>query len=215
MQDSVEIILGHEQSVDVVKVRGPSGDSELKLTFKNTQRPSNPMPPLSELGVEVTRLDGEVVSLDLQEVSDAATLLARGKVEGAYRARVNVLHDDHVHEREENIVGAQPPSVKRGGAGGSLVRLGGSNTAEIIVENVGCLRILFTDDGPAVAAPDSDAFFVESIKAHSGDGQVAALRTMKGSTDNELICTGEIEGAVFVRLTLLEGDDKIVRSVPL
>lgn len=211
MTRAESIHMGHGQMVDIFE-RGPD---RWELVFSEAGKADYPAPPLSEIKVEAIDTDGAIHPLTVAASANRSSVLASGRVAGAYRARVMVMHGDHYHTREAGLPGKPAPAPMAGSSGGTLVRLGGA-TIEAKLVSADTFELSFmSPQGSPAAAPAPEAVVMQAIGPKAEDYQIRNLATRAGEKPGTLAASGKIKDASYLRLTLKNGTSAQVRSVPV
>ena len=206
MSQPNSIHMGHGQMVDIVA----RGADQWDLVFSEDGKANYQAPPLADIKVEAIDGDGVVHPLAVSKGSSADTVLASGRVGGAYRARVMVMHGDHFHTRESLLPGKSAVAAKTGANGGAMIRFS-SATVEARLIAADTFEIQFA----SAAAPTPENVVMQAIGPKAEDYQIRNLATRAGDKPGTLIASGKIKDAAYLRLTLKSGGTGEVRSVPV
>jgi hypothetical protein len=205
------IHMGHGQMVDIVE-RGPE---QWELVFSQEGIANYQAPPLAEIKVEAIDGHGAVHALSVAKGSSVSSVLASGSVNGAYRARVMVIHGDHFHTRESLLPGKSAVAAQIGQQGGSLVRFGKATVeARLVAADTFALHFA-TPQGAPMSAPAADAVVMQAIGPKAEDYQIRSLALSAGDTASTMKAIGKIKDATYLRLTLKDGSASDVRCVPV
>jgi hypothetical protein len=204
MSETGSIHMGHGQMVDIV----PKGADRWEIVFSEDGVAQYKAPPLAEVGVDAIDREGRIHPLQLAESGNVSSVLASGRVAGAYRVRV--LHGDHFHTRESLLPGARPIAPQVGPHGGSLARFATDTSVEIKSLDAERWELIFGG-----AAPAADKVVVQAIGPRAENYQIRNLVTEAGPKASTLIAKGKIKDATHARLTLTTVGGEEIRSVPV
>ena len=199
------IHMGHGQMVDIVARSADQWD----LVFSQDGVASYQAPPIADIKVEAINGDGAIHALAISKGANRDTVVASGRVTGAYRARVMVMHGDHFHTRESLLPGQSSVAAKPGVNGGSLVQF---NVVAVEAKLVApdTFELHFPTPPPA-----PDTVVMQAIGPKAEDFQIRNLALRAGDKPDTLIASGKIKDAAYLRLTLKSGATAEVRSVPV
>lgn len=199
------IHMGHGQMVDIVE----RGADQWELVFSQDGHANYQAPPIADIKVEAIDGDGAIHALAIAKGDNRDTVLASGRVAGAYRARVMVMHGDHFHTRESLLPGQSSVAPKQGAHGGSIVQFSSAIVeAKLVAPDT--FELQFASSPPA---PES--VVMQAIGPKAENYQIRNLAMRAGDTPGTLIASGKIKDAAFLRLTLKNGASAEVRSVPV
>ena len=211
MTQAKSIHMGHGQMVDIFE-RGPD---QWELVFSEAGRTDYPAPPLAEIKVEAIDTEGAIHPLTVSSSGWKSSVLASGRVGGAYRARIMVMHGDHFHTRESLLPGKSEVAPKTGSNGGTLVRFGAA-MAEVRLVSADTFELQFmSSQGTPAAVPAPDSVVMQAVGPKAEDYQVRNLTTRAGDRPGSIAASGKIKDATHLRLTLKNGTSAEVRSVPV
>ena len=205
------IHMGHGQMVDIVE----RGSDQWELVFSQEGIATYQAPSLADIKVEAIDGHGAIHALRVAQSGSASSVLASGRVSGAYRARVMVMHGDHFHTRESLLPGKSAVAATAGGQGGSLVRFGAAMVEAKLVAPDAFELHFATPQGAPMSPPQPDSVVMQAIGPKAEDYQIRNLATTAGDKAGTLIASGKIKDAVYLRLTLKTGSGSDVRSVPV
>jgi hypothetical protein len=203
--------MGHGQMVDIVE-RGPD---LWELVFSEAGKADYPAPPLAEIKVEAIDTDGAIHPLTVSASGRRSSVLATGRVDTAYRARVMVMHGDHFHTRESLLPGKSEIAPRTGSNGGTLVRFDALVVeAQLVSPDTFTLHFASSQGAPA-AVPTPDAVVMQAIGPKAEDFQIRNLTARAGDKPGSILASGKIKDATHLRLTLRNARGVEVRSVPI
>lgn len=210
MSETGSIHMGHGQMVDIVT----RGADQWEIVFSEAGVASYKAPPLAEIELDAIDGDGRIHPLKVSESGKVSSVLASGKVDGAYRVRVRVVHGTHFHTREALLPGAKPVRPQIGPHGGSLAKLGVDTSVEIKRLDEGQWELIFAGK-EAAATPAADKVVVQAIGPRAEDYQIRNLVTEAGGKPSTLIAKGKIKDATYARLTITTDAGTEIRSIPV
>jgi hypothetical protein len=211
MSQTSSIHMGHGQMVDIRE----HGADQWELVFSEAGRTDYPAPPLADIKVEAIDAAGAIHPLQVAASGRKSSVLARGHVAGAYRARVMVMHGDHFHTREALLPGRAAITPRTGANGGALVQFA-SVTVEARLVAADTFELEFrSPQGLPLASPAADSVVMQAIGPKAEDYQIRNLATRAGDKPGTLAATGKVKDAAYLRLTLRNGAASEVRSVPV
>lgn len=210
MSEQPSIHMGHGQMVDIV---GKSSD-KWEIVFSEAGVSDYKAPPLNEVEADAIDVSGQIHALAITAGPSQSTVVASGRVDGAYRVRVRVWHGTHFHTREAFLPGAAPIEAVTGPNGGSLATFEG-NQVEIKPIDATTWELFFLKDAISIAPPAAESVVVQAIGPKAEDYQIRNLKTENSSDGKTLIVEGKIKDAVYARISIAKDGGEIVRSIPI
>jgi hypothetical protein len=203
--------MGHGQMVDIVE----QGPDRWELIFSEAGKTNYVAPPLKDIKVEAIDANGAIHALSLAASGKNASIVASGRVAGAYRARVMVMHGDHFHTRESLLPGKSDVAPKAGANGGSVASFTTTSVeAKLVAPDAFELRFA-SPQGAAMAPPAAESIVMQAIGPKAEDYQIRNLALRSGDAPGTLVASGKIKDATYLRLTLKSDAAVEVRSVPV
>jgi hypothetical protein len=211
MSGTNSIHMGHGQMVDIVE----QGPDRWELIFSEAGKTDYAAPPLKDIKVEAIDTNGAIHALSIAASGKHASIVASGRVAGAYRVRVMVMHGDHVHSRESLLPGKYDVAPKAGVHGGSVASFStASIEAKLIAPDAFELRFA-SPQGAAMTPPAAESIILQAIGPKAEDYQIRNLAVRQGDTPGTLVASGKIKDATYLRLALKSDATVEVRSVPV
>ena len=207
MSATGSIHMGHGQMVDIVA----RGADQWEVVFSEAGVAEYKAPPLAEVELDAIDGEGRIHPLKVSESGKVSSVLASGKVAGAYRVRVRVVHGTHFHTREALLPGVTPVRPEVGPNGGSLTKLGAGASVEFKRLDEERWELIFAGK----ATPAADKVVVQAIGPRAEDYQIRNLATEPGGKPSTLVAKGKIKDATYARLTITTEAGAEVRSVPV
>ena len=204
------IHMGHGQMVDIVA----RSETEWELVFSEAGVAAYKAPPLGDIKVEAIDAAGAIHPLTVGASGSISSVLAAGHVAGAYRARVMVMHGDHMHTRESLLPGKQAIAAKPGPGGGTLIEFAAASVeAKLVADDSFELRF-FAGAAP-IDPPAPEHAVAQAIGPSAENYQIRNLAMRSGDLPRTLVASGKIKDATYLRLTVKTGAAQEIRSVPV
>ncbi|WP_349961877.1 hypothetical protein [Rhizobium sp. ZPR3] len=211
MSEQPSIHMGHGQMVDIVG----KGADKWEIAFSEAGVTDYKAPPLNEIEADAIDLSGKIHPLAISAGPDGSTVVASGRVEGAYRVRVRVWHGTHFHTREAYLPGAAPIDAVVGPNGGSVAGFDDDLKVEVKPIDPATWELVFISGDAAIEPPEAEAVVVQAIGPKAEDYQIRNLKTAASGTGKALIAEGKIKDAVYARISVTRAGKEAVRSIPV
>lgn len=211
MSQPESIHMGHGQMVDIV----PRETGRWEIVFSEAGVPDYKAPPLNEVELDAIDTQGCIHPLTVGAGDKACSVMASGRVDGAYRVRVRVVHGTHFHTRESFLPGASPLTPRPGSLGGVLVDFADGLGVEVRSLDETRWEVSFLKNGAVVEPPPVEAVLVQAIGPRAEDYQIRNLASGSGGKPGTLVASGKIKDATHARLTLKTAEGEQIRSFPI
>ena len=204
------IHMGHGQMVDIVA----RSENQWELVFSEAGVVAYVAPPLNDIKVEAIDASGAIHPLTVSASGRVSSVLAAGNVTGAYRARVMVMHGDHLHTRESILPGKHAVAAKSGPGGGTLIEFAAATVeAKLVADD--SFELCFFANAVPIDPPAPEQAVAQAIGPNAENYQIRNLTMRSGDRPRTLVASGKIKDATYLRLTVKNGAASEIRSVPV